>query len=156
MDFQHCGQCENDWLRKKQRALPYGGTLEDCRSVISDPSPYGNPEDCVEAIPIQQAFQMLDQAEQARREFTANVSHELKTPLQSICGYAELLQNGMVKPEDTVPFTARIYREAKRMVGLVEDIISLSHLDEGAKDMDWRRVDLYETAAQAIHSAGLI
>ncbi len=101
---------------------------------------------------LEQKQAELDQAEQARREFTANVSHELKTPLQSICGYAELLQNGMVKPEDTVPFTARIYREAKRMVGLVEDIISLSHLDEGAKDMDWRRVDLYETAAQAIHS----
>ncbi|MCI9456635.1 MAG: sigma-70 family RNA polymerase sigma factor [Oscillospiraceae bacterium] len=62
--FSIVANVKNDWLRKKQRGLPYGGTLEDCRSVISDPSPYGNPEDCVEAIPIQQAFQMLDQAEQ--------------------------------------------------------------------------------------------
>lgn len=92
----------------------------------------------------------LEKAEAIRREFTANVSHELKTPLQSISGYAELLQNSMVKEEDIPSFAGRIYKEAQRMVRLVEDIISLSHLDEGALDMEWGTVDLYETAAGAV------
>ncbi len=92
-----------------------------------------------------------EKAEQMRREFTANVSHELKTPLHSISGYAELLQNNMVKSEDIVPFAGKIYAEAQRMVHLVEDIISLSHLDEGADDMQWTQVDLYELAAKAVN-----
>lgn len=94
-----------------------------------------------------------EKAEQMRREFTSNVSHELKTPLHSISGYAELLQNNMVKQGDIVPFAGKIYREAQRMTSLVEDILSLSHLDEGAEDMEWIEVDLYELAAKAI--AGL-
>ena len=94
-----------------------------------------------------------EKAEQMRREFTSNVSHELKTPLHSISGYAELLQNNMVKQEDIIPFAGKIYREAQRMTSLVEDILSLSHLDEGAEDMEWIEVDLYELAAKAI--AGL-
>ncbi|WP_322183356.1 sensor histidine kinase [Neglectibacter caecimuris] len=94
-----------------------------------------------------------EKAEQMRREFTSNVSHELKTPLHSISGYAELLQNNMVKQGDIVPFAGKIYREAQRMTSLVEDILSLSHLDEGAEDMEWTEVDLYELAAKAI--AGL-
>ena len=94
-----------------------------------------------------------EKAEQMRREFTSNVSHELKTPLHSISGYAELLQNNRVKQEDIIPFAGKIYREAQRMTSLVEDILSLSHLDEGAEDMEWIEVDLYELAAKAI--AGL-
>lgn len=94
-----------------------------------------------------------EKAEQMRREFTSNVSHELKTPLHSISGYAELLQNNMVKQGDIVPFAGKIYREAQRMTSLVEDILSLSHLDEGAEDMEWTEIDLYELAAKAI--AGL-
>lgn len=94
-----------------------------------------------------------EKAEQMRREFTSNVSHELKTPLHSISGYAELLQNDMVKQEDIVPFAGKIYREAQRMTSLVEDILSLSHLDEGAEDMEWTEVKLYELASKAI--AGL-
>ena len=84
-----------------------------------------------------------EKAEQLRREFTANVSHELKTPLQTISGYAELLANNMVKPEDTTEFSERIYGEAKRMISLVEDIIRLSRLDEGAEDMEREPVELY-------------
>lgn len=91
-----------------------------------------------------------EKAEQMRREFTSNVSHELKTPLHSISGYAELLQNNMVKQEDIIPFAGKIYREAQRMTSLVEDILSLSHLDEGAEDMEWIEVDLYELAAKAL------
>ncbi len=92
-----------------------------------------------------------EKAEQMRREFTANVSHELKTPLHSISGYAELLKDGMVKSSDIVPFAEKIYTEAQRMVRLVEDIISLSHLDEGADDMQWAKVDLYELAEKAVN-----
>lgn len=87
-----------------------------------------------------------------RREFTANVSHELKTPLQSISGYSELLKNGMVKKDDICPFAEKIYSEAQRMVHLVEDIINLSHLDEGAGDMKLEDVDLYAMAEIAVRS----
>lgn len=93
-----------------------------------------------------------EKAEQIRREFTANVSHELKTPLHSISGYAELLKNDMVRYEDRIPFAGKIYAEAQRMIRLVEDIISLSHLDEGAKDMEREDVNLYELAEKAVQS----
>ena len=93
-----------------------------------------------------------EKAEQLRREFTANVSHELKTPLHTISGSAELLANGMVKPEDIPIFLKRIYSEAQRMIQLVEDIIRLSHLDEGAEDMKWDMVDLYAVAEETIKS----
>lgn len=73
-------------------------------------------------------------AEQKRREFSANVSHELKTPLQSIIGSAELLENGLVKPEDTARFVGNIRSEAQRLVSLINDIIRLSQLDEGGED----------------------
>lgn len=93
-----------------------------------------------------------EKAEQIRREFTANVSHELKTPLHSISGYAELLKNDMVKENDRIPFAGKIYSEAQRMIHLVEDIISLSHLDEGAEDMRRETVDLCELAEKAVQS----
>lgn len=91
-----------------------------------------------------------EKAEQIRREFTANVSHELKTPLQSISGCAELLSNGMVKPEDVPEFSHRIYSESQRLISLVEDIIGLSRLDEGAEDMQRTNVDLHKLAETAI------
>ena len=72
-------------------------------------------------------------AEQMRREFSANVSHELKTPLQGIIGSAELLESGMVKAEDTSRFVGHIRKEASRLVNLIEDIIRLSQLDEGVE-----------------------
>lgn len=93
-----------------------------------------------------------EKAEQIRREFTANVSHELKTPLHSISGYAELLKNDMVKENDKIPFAVKIYDEAGRMIRLVEDIISLSHLDEGADDMQRENIDLYILAEKAVQS----
>lgn len=93
-----------------------------------------------------------ERAEQIRREFTANVSHELKTPLHSISGYAELLKHDMVKSQDRIPFAGKIYDEAQRMIRLVEDTISLSQLDEGARDMEWERTDLYEVAEDAVES----
>ena len=92
------------------------------------------------------------EAEAMRRQFTANVSHELKTPLHVISGYAELMRNGMVKPEDVGPFAGRIYDEARLMGKLVEDVISLSHLDEGAGDMPFEPADLADIAAAAVES----
>ena len=92
-------------------------------------------------------------AEQMRREFTANVSHELKTPLHVISGYAELLKNNLVKASDICPFADKIYTEAQRMAKLVEDIISLSHLDEGAADLQFETTDLFAIANSAV--AGL-
>lgn len=90
-----------------------------------------------------------EQLEQRRREFTANVSHELKTPLQSISGYSELIQCGLAKPEDVQPFAQRIYAEAQRLIRLVEDIINLSHLDEGSSYV-LGRMDLLETAREVV------
>lgn len=95
-----------------------------------------------------------EQAEQRRREFTSNVSHELKTPLHAISGYSELLQRGMVRPEDVEPFAGKIYHEAQRLITLVEDIINLSHLDEGGRDLQWTRLDLYQQAGQVVRSLG--
>ena len=89
-------------------------------------------------------------AEALRREFTANVSHELKTPLHAISGYAELMKDGLVPPEDTRHFAEKIYSEAQRMIDLVEDTLRLSRLDEGAADMQWASIDLYETAKSAM------
>lgn len=93
-----------------------------------------------------------ENAEQMRREFTANVSHELKTPLQTISGCAELLSNGIVKAEDIPDFSAQIYTESKRMIRLVEDIIKLSHLDEGANDMKRENTDLFALAGAVTQS----
>lgn len=93
-----------------------------------------------------------EKAEQMRREFTANVSHELKTPLHTISGCAELLKNNMVSPDDIPSFSEKIYSEAGRMIALVEDIIKLSHLDEGAQDMQRETVDLYEIAQMTVRS----
>lgn len=86
-------------------------------------------------------------AERTRREFTANVSHELKTPLHSIMGSAELIENGLVKSEDMSRFIGHIRDEAKRLVALVEDIIRLSQLDEQA-EMPRETVSLYELACE--------
>ncbi len=91
-----------------------------------------------------------EKTEQMRREFTANVSHELKTPLHTIAGSAELLLNGIVQEEDRKSFYNRIYGEAQRMIRLVEDIIRLSHLDEGGENMKREEVDLYALAAEVI------
>jgi len=91
-----------------------------------------------------------EEAEQIRREFTANVSHELKTPLHSISGYAELLKNGMVKNEDIERFSWHIYSEAQRMICLVDDIINLSRLDEGIENIDKERIDLHYMAQEII------
>lgn len=87
--------------------------------------------------------------EDMRKEFSANVSHELKTPLTSISGYAEIMKNGLVRPEDIPNFSERIYKEAKRLITLIEDIIKLSKLDEGSVEIE-EEVDLYELSREII------
>ena len=96
------------------------------------------------------AFDVTEQAfaERNRREFTANVSHELKTPLQSIMGSAELIENGLVKQEDMPRFVGHIRTEAARLVTLIEDIIRLSQLDEGG-ELPFEPVDLKKLAEEA-------
>ena len=88
-------------------------------------------------------------AERNRKEFTANVSHELKTPLQSIIGSAELLENDLVKPEDTKRFVGNIKNEATRLVSLINDIIRLSQLDEDSEPVT-ESVDLYDVANEVV------
>ncbi len=95
---------------------------------------------------IRQQVKELKEAEQIRREFSANVSHELKTPLMSISGYAELMMNGMVPAEHVEEFSGRIYHEAVRLSNLVADIIQLSRLDESDSEVPFEEVDLYELA----------
>lgn len=82
--------------------------------------------------------------EELRREFTANVSHELKTPLTSISGFAEIISDGFVKPEDTRKFAGRIFNEAQRLINLVNDVIKISQLDEGKLPYEQEETDLHE------------
>ena len=94
----------------------------------------------------------IEKAALIRQEFTANVSHELKTPLHAISGYAELLENEMVKDEDIKPFARKIREESTRITKLVEDIIDLTRLDNGRAEMKWEKCDLFRIAENAIDS----
>jgi two-component system phosphate regulon sensor histidine kinase PhoR len=85
-----------------------------------------------------------------RKEFTANVSHELKTPLTSISGYAELIKEGIAKEEDIKKFAAKIYEEANRLKNLVGDIIKLSQMDENSVSLVKEQVDLYAVCEKVI------
>lgn len=86
------------------------------------------------------------QRDSLRREFTANVSHELKTPLTSISGFAEIIQSGFVKQEDVKKFAGKIFDETQRLVTLVEDIIKISQLDEGCHPYQKEKIDIYNLA----------
>lgn len=88
------------------------------------------------------------QREQMRREFSANVSHELKTPLTSISGYAEIIKNGLVKPEDIPRFAEHIYNETGRLISMVGDIIKLSQLDENMIELKQEEVDLFQLSKE--------
>lgn len=107
-----------------------------------------------ELVPLLERLDTQNQekakVEQMRKEFSANVSHELKTPLTSISGYAEIMKEGLVKPEDMKKFSERIYQEASRMITLVSDIIQISKLDEGLPGMEKETVDLYALSKKII------
>lgn len=120
----------------------------DISRITSDGKPIGT---------VILAFDITEQefAERNRREFTANVSHELKTPLQGIIGSAELIENGMVRPDDLPRFVGHIHAEAARLVTLIDDIIRLSQLDEGDA-MPTEPIDLLavsQEAAENLHDA---
>ncbi len=114
--------------------------------------PYKELEPFAKAIALDQKNRQ--NGEKLRREFTANVSHELKTPLTSISGYAELIETGMAKPEDVVGFAGRIRKETGRLMALVGDIIQLSELDDasedGVKKLTMEEVDLAELAGECV------
>jgi len=128
-----------------------------------DPLQYINEEEYKEIAPLLRRIQFqneqlkrdrkeIEKASLIRQEFTANVSHELKTPLHAISGYAELLENEMVKEEDIKPFAGKIREESNRMTKLVEDIIDLTKLDNGGAEMRWENCNLYRIAENAADS----
>ena len=97
----------------------------------------------------------LENVSLIRRDFTANVSHELKTPIQTISGYAELMQNGMVEQEDLPRVADRIYSESRRMSQLVEDILELSQLESGLEAPAREAVDVFTVAKNAVESLAI-
>lgn len=99
-------------------------------------------------IDIQNQIEEIKEAENMRKEFSANVSHELKTPLTTISGYAELMKDGLVKPEDMERFPVQFTKEARRLISMIEDIIKLSKLDENQVELEKKDVDLYELIFQ--------
>ncbi len=138
--------------------------LEPINSIDpDDPTKHINEEEYKEIAPLlrrihsqneqlKQDQKEIEKAALIRQEFTANVSHELKTPLHAISGYAELLENEMVKEEDIKSFAGKIREESTRMTQLVEDIIELTRLDNGGVEMKWEDCDLYRIAENAVDS----
>ncbi len=140
-------------LSELEKGVPSEKTIElKGRKYQLDVSPVSEDGNVTGAALLILDVTEKEQAEQMRREFTANVSHELKTPLQIIAGSAELLSNGIVKEEDRMGFYTRIQGEAQRMIRLVEDILRLSHLDEGADEMKREDVDLFALADETVKS----
>ena len=118
--------------------------------LIANPAYDDNQEEVIGAV-----FVILDETESIkrenfRREFTANVSHELKTPLTSISGFAELMMGGGMPEETVMDFSKSIYDEASRLISLVNDIINLSSLDDENMEFDWEMIDLYQIASEEI------
>lgn len=101
---------------------------------------------------VKQQNEKKKQLDKQKKEFTANISHELKTPLTSIAGYAELIENGMAKPEDVKPFAGTIRKQALRLVSLTEDIIQLSQLDEMDSKEAFESVELSDIAERCVQS----
>ena len=130
---------------------------------LQHPEQYYDKEDFKEVEPllrhitaqnnqIKKDQKAIEEAALVRQEFSANVSHELKTPLHAISGYAELLENEMVKSEDIKEFAGKISAEASRLTRLVEDIIDLTKLDNGGSDMEREDCDLFVIAQNAVGS----
>ena len=119
----------------------------DCDSVYDEIKPF------VKRITdqnkkIKEQMKTLSETEKIRREFSSNVSHELKTPLTTVHGYAQLINSGMAKKEDIPEFTKKIEKETKRLITLTDDITKLSRLDEGQQLTDKERIDLKEIALE--------
>lgn len=131
---------------------PCENTFEKGKStlnILASPVEDGNPIKGVILLIIDITEKQA--AEKTRREFSANVSHELKTPLTSILGYAEMLKNGMVKNEDVVLFSERIHKEAMHLITLVEDIIELSKLDEKNVRLRFENINLLDLVKDVVN-----
>ena len=113
-----------------------------CYSIISNPV-YDADGDIIGAVIIIIDITEISKREQLRREFTSNVSHELKTPLTSISGFAEIMRSGGTDEATVIDFSNSIYDEAQRLITLVSDIIKISELDEGTISYEKEEVDLY-------------
>ncbi|MDR1630979.1 MAG: two-component sensor histidine kinase [Oscillospiraceae bacterium] len=137
-------KAQNGGRSEKVMELPAGTYQITAGPVISDGAVAGV---CILTFDITERAL----AEQLRREFSANVSHELKTPLHSIMGLAELMDNGLVKQEDVPRFISKIYSEASRLVTLLDDIIRLSRMDEGG-DLPREQVDLFTLVNETAES----
>ena len=96
-----------------------------------------------------------EEREELRKEFSANVSHELKTPLTTISGYAELMKDGLVKQEDVGRFSEKIYTEARRLISMIEGIIKLSRLDENQIVQEKEEIDLYQITLEIKNSLSM-
>ncbi len=137
----------HDLIRRAAQGNHVAGTYhQDDRIFQLVASPVTSRKVVVGLVLLMYDITEKNQAEQLRREFTANVSHELKTPLHSISGCAEIIKSGLVQPQDVPQFVEQIYNEAQRLVVLVNDIIGLSRLDEGADNLPKEKVDLYQLA----------
>ena len=122
---------------------------DDSRSYQMMANPATQGDSVIGAVIVILDVTEQTERERLRREFTANVSHELKTPLTSISGFAELMKSGTVAAADVVDFSTTIYDEAQRLIVLVNDIIKLSELDEG-QGYEWEKVDLYALSAEIL------
>ena len=130
------GECYSAMLRLSEKQVQFFG------------NPVRENEKVTGAVLFVMDVTTNQKAEQLRKEFSANVSHELKTPLTSISGYAELMQNHLVQPSDVPVFAGKIYEEAKRLLTLVNDIIKISQLDEKDSRLSKEPVDLYRMAEE--------
>lgn len=141
-DIPYIRACEQAFLGKSaEERLEKDGRIY---RITADPAGDGDEE--FAAVMFICDITEDERAGQMRREFSANVSHELKTPLTSIIGCAEIIKNGVAKKEDINHFAGQIYDEGKRLLSLIEDIIKLSKLDEEGLRREFTTVDLYETA----------
>ena len=148
-------QCDNPQINAVVETALTGARAEevlviDERSWEVIANPVVSSGQVVGAVVLVMDVTEREQREQLRREFSANVSHELQTPLTSISGFAELMQTGMVPPEKVQEFAGDIYRESRRLIVLVEDIIQLSRLDESIQIPEREPVDLYELADEIL------
>ena len=133
--------------QRRERLLQQG---ERTLSVIA--SPVLESGQVTGAVVLTLDVTEREQREKLRREFSANVSHELKTPLTSISGFAELMSQGLVPPDKVREFSLDIQKECTRLTNLVEDIIDLSRLEEGGGDMTWEDIDLYTLCDDVLQS----
>ena len=148
------GQKGRGWLLLGSGMVLGAALASRRREKAKAPSPQAEAQADIrrEMERLKQGYEKQDRM---RRDFTANVSHELKTPLPSISGYAEILREGIVKQEDVGRFAGKIYEESQRLITLVEDILNLSLLDEGAPAQEAPgAVDLYQVCQDTLATLG--